>query len=128
MAATDGGVLAFCDFVGSDKSLQFATRLLARGGKVVVTGLLGGNFSIAAAMFGIMAMTIEGTLTGTLTEAQELLDLARAKNIAPIPTRNRQIREAQGGARRSTRRPCRRPHRVDGVARNRTFEDAVSAR
>jgi alcohol dehydrogenase len=75
--------------------LQFATRLLARGGKVVVTGLLGGNFSIAAAMFGIMAITIEGTLTGTLTEAQELLDLARAKNIAPIPTRKRPLDEAQ---------------------------------
>ena len=40
-------------------------------------------------------LTIEGTLTGTLTEAQELLDLARAKNIAPIPTRNRPLGEAQ---------------------------------
>ena len=46
-------------------------------------------------MFGVMAMTIEGTLTGTLTEAQELLDLARAENIAPIPTRNRPLGEAQ---------------------------------
>jgi D-arabinose 1-dehydrogenase-like Zn-dependent alcohol dehydrogenase len=94
MSAT-GGLLAVCDFVGSDKSLQFATGLLARGGKVVVTGLLGGNFSTAAAMFAIKAMTIEGTLTGTLAEARELLDLARAKNIAPIPTRNRPLNEAQ---------------------------------
>jgi len=94
MAAT-GGLLAVCDFVGSDKSLQFATGLLARGGKVVVTGLLGGNFSIAAAMFGIKAMTIEGTLTGTLAEARELLDLVRAKKIAPIPTRGRPLNEAQ---------------------------------
>jgi len=90
-----GGVLSVCDFVGSDKSLQFATGLVARGGKVVVTGLLGGNFSIAAAMFGIKAMTIEGTLTGTLAEARELLDLAREKDIAPIPTRNRPLAEAQ---------------------------------
>ena len=95
MSATGGGLLAICDFVGSDKSLQFATGLVARGGKVVVTGLLGGNFSIAAAMFGIKAMTIEGTLTGTLAEARELLDLARARNIAPIPTRNRPLGEAQ---------------------------------
>ena len=94
MAAT-GGLHAVCDFVGSDKSLQFATGLLARGGKVVVTGLLGGNFSIAAAMFGIKAMTIEGTLTGTLAEARELLDLVRAKKIAPIPTRGRPFNEAQ---------------------------------
>ncbi len=95
MAATGGGLLAICDFVGSDKSLQFATGLLARGGKVVVTGLLGGNFSIAAAMFGIKAMTIEGTLTGTLAEARELLELARSGKIAPIPTRDRPLGEAQ---------------------------------
>ncbi len=95
MAATGGGLLAICDFVGSDKSLQFATGLLARGGKVVVTGLLGGNFSIAAAMFGIKAMTIEGTLTGTLAEARELLELARSGKIAPIPTHDRPLGEAQ---------------------------------
>ena len=33
-----------CDFVGSEKSLAFATGALAKGGKVVVTGLLGGSF------------------------------------------------------------------------------------
>jgi len=90
-----GGVLAVCDFVGSDRSLQFATGVLARGGKVVVTGLLGGNFSMAAAMFAIKAMTIEGTLTGTLAEARELLDLARSGKIAPIPTRERPFAVAQ---------------------------------
>jgi D-arabinose 1-dehydrogenase-like Zn-dependent alcohol dehydrogenase len=94
MAAT-GGLHAVTDFVGSDKSLQFSTGLLARGGKVVVTGLLGGSFSIGAAMFGIKAMTIEGTLTGTLAEARELLDLARAGKIAPIPTRDRPLAQAQ---------------------------------
>jgi D-arabinose 1-dehydrogenase-like Zn-dependent alcohol dehydrogenase len=94
MAAT-GGVLAACDFVGSDKSLQFATGVLARSGKVVVTGLLGGTFSIAAAMIAIKAMTIEGTLTGTLAEARELLDLARAEKITPIPTRDRPLADAQ---------------------------------
>jgi alcohol dehydrogenase len=94
MAAT-GGVVAVCDFVGSEKSLQFSTGVLARGGKVVVTGLLGGNFSIAAAMIAIKAMTIEGSLTGTLAEARELLDLARSAKIAPIPTRARPLAEAQ---------------------------------
>ncbi len=69
--------------------------MLARGGKVVVTGLLGGTFSIAAAMIAIKAMTIEGTLTGTLAEARELLDLARAGKIAPIPTHDRPLAEAQ---------------------------------
>jgi alcohol dehydrogenase len=90
-----GGVLAICDFVGSERSLQFSTGVLARGGKVVVTGLLGGTFSMPAAMFAIKALTIEGILTGTLAEAGELLDLARGGKIAPIPTRERPLAEAQ---------------------------------
>jgi alcohol dehydrogenase len=94
LAAT-GGLLAVCDFVGSDKSLQFAAGVVARGGKIVVTGLLGGTFSIAAAMLAIKAMTLEGTLTGTLAQARELIDLARAGKIAPIPTRGRPLHEAQ---------------------------------
>ena len=95
MAATNGGVYAACDFVGSDRSLQFATGALAKGGKVVVTGLIGGMFSTAAAMFPLKAMTIEGTMTGTLAEAREVMALARAGRVAPIPIRERPLVEAQ---------------------------------
>jgi len=95
MAATGGGVMAACDFAGSEKSLQFATGVLARGGKVVVTGLLGGTFAMPVAMFAIKAMTIEGTLTGTLAEARELIELACSGKIAPITTRDRPLEEAQ---------------------------------
>jgi len=95
VTAATGGLLAVCDFVGSDKSLQFATGVLARGGKVVVTGLLGGTFSIAAAMFAIKAMTVEGSLTGTLAEARELLDFVRGGKVAPVPTHERPLKDAQ---------------------------------
>ncbi len=95
MAATGGGLYAVCDFVGSDKSLQFSTGILARGGKVVVSGLLGGGFSIPAAMIAIKAITIEGTLTGTLAQARELIALARSGKIASIPTHARPLDQAQ---------------------------------
>jgi len=95
MAATGGGLYAVCDFVGSDKSLQFSTGILARGGKVVVSGLLGGSFAIPAAMIAIKAITIEGTLTGTLAQAREVIALASAGKIAPIPTHARPLGEAQ---------------------------------
>jgi alcohol dehydrogenase len=62
---------------------------------VVVTGLIGGSFTTAVAMFPIKAMTIEGTLTGTLGQARELIALARAGGIAPIPIRERPLRDAQ---------------------------------
>jgi alcohol dehydrogenase len=95
MAATNGGVYAACDFVGSDRSLQFATGALAKGGKVVVTGLIGGTFATAAAMFPLKAMTIEGTMTGTLAEARGVMALARDGRISPIPIRERPLADAQ---------------------------------
>ena len=54
MSAT-GGVLAACDFVGSEKSLQFSTGVLARGGKVVMISDREG----LARMEGRTAFTIE---------------------------------------------------------------------
>ncbi|MEA3025184.1 MAG: alcohol dehydrogenase, propanol-preferring [Alphaproteobacteria bacterium] len=90
-----GGVFAACDFVGSEKSLAFATGALAKGGKVMVTGLLGGNFPLPVTMFVLKAMTVEGTLTGSLQEAIELMALARAGNVAPLPIEERPLAAAQ---------------------------------
>jgi D-arabinose 1-dehydrogenase-like Zn-dependent alcohol dehydrogenase len=94
LAAT-GGVYGVCDFVGSEASLGIAVGALAKGGKVVVTGLLGGGYSTAVAMFPLRAMTIEGTLTGTLNEAEELLALVRGGATVPVPLTERPLAEAQ---------------------------------
>jgi D-arabinose 1-dehydrogenase-like Zn-dependent alcohol dehydrogenase len=83
MAATGGGVLAICDFVGSDKSLQICPAPVGARRQSGRHRAARRQFLDRRREFGIMAITIEGTLTGTLTEAQELLDLARTKNIAP---------------------------------------------
>ena len=95
MAATGGGAYGVCDFVGSDASLGFATGVLARGGKVVVTGLIGGGYATPAAMFALRAMTIEGVLTGTLAEAQELMALARGGHTPTMPIAERPLAQAQ---------------------------------
>jgi len=89
-----GGIYAAVDFAGTDKSLYLATGVLAKGGKVVVTGLIGGAYTTAVAMFPLKAMGIEGTQTGTLEEARELIDLVRAKNIAPPQIAERPLSEA----------------------------------
>lgn len=93
--ATTGGVHGVCDFVGSDSSLAFATGLLAKGGKVIVTGLIGGGYATPAAMFALRAVTIEGVLTGTLAEAKELMTLARAGHAPTLPIVERPLGEAQ---------------------------------
>jgi D-arabinose 1-dehydrogenase-like Zn-dependent alcohol dehydrogenase len=89
-----GGVYAAVDFAGSEASLNFATGALAKGGKVVVTGLIGGAYSTAVAMFPLKAMTIEGTTTGTLAEARELIDLVRTRDITPPPIAERPLNQA----------------------------------
>jgi alcohol dehydrogenase len=93
--ASTGGVFAACDFVGSDRSLQLALGALAKGGKVVVTGLIGGTYSTPIAMFPLRAMTIEGTLVGRLDEAREMLALARAGKVPPVPITERPLAAAQ---------------------------------
>jgi alcohol dehydrogenase len=94
-ATTGGGVHGACDFVGSEHSLAFATGALAKAGKVLVTGLFGGTFTMPVAMFGLKAMSIEGTQTGTLAEARELVDLAHHRGLRPPPLGERPLHQAQ---------------------------------
>jgi alcohol dehydrogenase len=94
LVRASGGVYAVCDFAGSDASLNFATGVLAKGGKIVVTGLIGGAYTMAVATFPLKAMTIEGTMTGTLSEAHELIDLVRKHEIKPPPIAERPLRDA----------------------------------
>ena len=94
---TGGGVFAACDFVGSDQSLAFATGALAKGGKVVVTGLLGGTFPLPVAMFVLKAMTDRRHADRHARRG------ARADGAGPR-------REAHAAAdRRNARSPKRRP-------------------
>ena len=90
-----GGVYGAVDFVGSDGSLAFASGALAKGGKVVITGLLGGTYTTPIAMFPLRVFTIEGTMTGTLAEANEMMALARSGKIPPVPIIERPLSAAQ---------------------------------
>jgi alcohol dehydrogenase len=90
-----GGVYSAVDFAGTDSSLAFATGALARGGKVVITGLIGGTYTTPIAMFPLRVFTIEGTMTGTLDEANEMMALARSGKIPAVPIHERPLSAAQ---------------------------------
>ena len=98
-------MFAACDFVGSEKSLAFATGALAKGGKVVVTGLLGGNFPLPVTMFVLKAMTVEGTLTGTLAGG-ERIDGARPRRQSSARCRSRNVRSPRRRPRSTTCAPA----------------------
>ncbi len=92
---TEGGFDCVVDFAGSEKSMAFAVSVLARGGKVVVSGLMGGQFSLPMVQWIYKRMTIEGFMTGTLDEAKELMTLARAGKIKPTPMKEEPMKDAQ---------------------------------
>ncbi|MBN9586683.1 MAG: alcohol dehydrogenase catalytic domain-containing protein [Afipia sp.] len=92
---TEGGFDEVVDFAGNEKSMAFAMSVLARGGKIVVSGLMGGNFSIPMVQWVYKRMTVEGFITGTLAEASELMALARAGKIKPTPMKEEPMGDVQ---------------------------------
>src|SRR6201997_4063619 len=92
---TEGGFDEIVDFAGNEKSMAFAVSVIARGGKIVVSGLMGGNFSLPMVQWIYKRMTIEGFMTGTLAEGHELMALARAGKIRPPPMREEPMNDVQ---------------------------------
>jgi hypothetical protein len=92
---TEGGFDGVVDFAGNEKSMAFAVATVARGGKIVVSGLMGGNFSLPMVQWVYKRMTIEGFMVGTLGEAKELMALARAGKIKPTPMKEEPMADVQ---------------------------------
>jgi D-arabinose 1-dehydrogenase-like Zn-dependent alcohol dehydrogenase len=91
LADTAGGACGAIDFVGAEASLKFACGSLRRGGRAVVVGLFGGHFEMPIVMFPIRAISICGSMVGTLTEMHEALALARSGKIAEVPIEIRSL-------------------------------------
>lgn len=89
-----GGAQAAVDFVGAESSLNFAQSCLVKGGRVVVAGLMGGEFKIPIPMFPLRAISIIGTFVGSLAEAIEMISLVQSGAISPIPIETRPLDQA----------------------------------
>jgi len=93
-SATRGGAGAVIDFVGAGQSLTFAQRIAAKGGGIIVVGLMGGRFTMPVPLLPFNALTIEGSYVGTLADARDMLALVRSGAVADIPVTERPLSEA----------------------------------
>ncbi|HUI19185.1 MAG TPA: alcohol dehydrogenase [Alphaproteobacteria bacterium] len=93
--ATGGGAAAAIDFVGAEATTKFGFDVLRKGGVLVVVGLFGGAFAAPIPMFPLRAVAVVGSYVGSFAEMGELMALARAGAIAPIPLSPRPLADAE---------------------------------
>jgi D-arabinose 1-dehydrogenase-like Zn-dependent alcohol dehydrogenase len=92
-----GGLLyGAIDLVGAAGTFQLAYAALRKGGKYVVCGLYGAEVTLSVVPTVQRAITIQGSYVGSPQELREVVALAKAGKIKPLPL------ETRGGSSIST--------------------------
>ena len=92
--AAGGPVLAVIDLVNGTQTARFAFEALRKGGKLVQVGLFGGELSLPLPLMAIRALTVQGSYVGNPKELRELVRLAQAGDLPPLPVTTVPQREA----------------------------------
>jgi len=92
--ATGGGARAVLDLVGATPTVSLAMACAARGGHIVICGLMGGDLTLALPVIPMRPLTIQGSYVGTLQELKELVSLVGRTNMKAIPVNTRPLSEA----------------------------------
>jgi alcohol dehydrogenase, propanol-preferring len=90
---TNGGAWAVIDLVGSSSSARVGYDSLIKGGKYVVVGLYGGDFTVSLPPIPMRALTIQGSYTGSQHEMAELMDLVHRTGLPPVPVATRPLND-----------------------------------
>jgi D-arabinose 1-dehydrogenase-like Zn-dependent alcohol dehydrogenase len=91
IAATDGGAWAAIDLVGSAATVRLGINSLAKGGKLILVGLYGGEITLSLPPFPMRAISLQGSYTGSLTETAELIELVKRTGLPPVPVATRPL-------------------------------------
>jgi len=92
--ATGGGACAVLDLVGATPTVTLAMAGSARGGHIVICGLMGGDLTLALPVIPMRPLTLQGSYVGTLQELRELVALAQRRTMKPIPVTRRPLADA----------------------------------
>ncbi len=91
-ADQDGGAWAVIDVVGSRRSrAHLGYGSLAKGGKYIIVGLYGGDFTVSLPPIPMRALTIQGSYVGSVPEMTELMELVRRTGLPDVPVTTRPL-------------------------------------
>jgi D-arabinose 1-dehydrogenase-like Zn-dependent alcohol dehydrogenase len=90
-ALTGGALYGAVDFVGNAATAQLALGALRKGGVFIVVGLFGGEIPLSLGATILRALTIRGSHLGSIAELHEVVALARAGRIRPMPLQIRPL-------------------------------------
>ncbi|HWA80711.1 MAG TPA: alcohol dehydrogenase [Acetobacteraceae bacterium] len=94
METCAGPVGAIIDFVNGTATARFAFDALRKGGKLVQVGFFGGELTLPLPLMAMRALTVQGNYVGSPADLRELVALAAAGKIAPLPVTTMPQREA----------------------------------
>ncbi len=86
-----GPIFGAVDLVAGTDTAALALATLRKGGKLVLVGLYGGEIPMSTVVMVQRALTVLGSNVGTTTELRELVALAKAGKLKPIPIEKRPI-------------------------------------
>jgi propanol-preferring alcohol dehydrogenase len=82
------------DLVGAPPTVTLAMNASARGGHIVICGLMGGEINLSLPVIPMRPLTLQGSYVGTLSELKELVQLFKGKAMRSIPVTRRPLAEA----------------------------------
>jgi alcohol dehydrogenase, propanol-preferring len=91
---------AILDFVASAATAQLAFDAVPKGGTYVLVGLHGGSLDVPLPGVVLRALSLLGSLQGSLRELQGLVRLANEKGIDPLPITNLPLDQAPAALQR----------------------------
>jgi D-arabinose 1-dehydrogenase-like Zn-dependent alcohol dehydrogenase len=88
---TNGGAWAVIDVVGSTQSAALGYGSLIKGGRYIIVGLYGGDFTLSLPPIPMRALTIQGSYVGSVPEMTELMELVRRTGLPDVPVATRPL-------------------------------------
>jgi propanol-preferring alcohol dehydrogenase len=84
-AAAGGPVPAAIDFVNTSETARMGMDALAKGGRLVLVGVAGGEITLSLAAMIFRAQSVLGSNTGTVEDLRAVVGLAQSGRLAATP-------------------------------------------